>query len=191
MLPDISMIKNHLTVSKDRSHVSRKHRRKTYHTVVCYLRFCCFAVCLSIFSGCSSPPVKMDLNTFLEDPEEYAGKFVIITATIKDLFDDPDSYLYHKVEVSGFVEYRESWVGPYWNFTLKEKPEGEISLSCYENRYRPDVWIWPLNAVRQAAHYKKELTVVGTFHKRMTLELDWIDYGGQQIYTDFLPPVSP
>ena len=60
-------------------------------------------------------------------------------------------------------------------------------LYCYEKRYRADVWIWPLNAVRQAAYHEKELTVVGKFQKGMTLELDWIEYDGQRFDTDFLP----
>jgi len=157
------------------------------------LPFAAVTALLFLLAGCSAPPlVKTDLKTFLENPDDFAGKHVIITTTIKDLSENPDTYLDRKIEVSGFVEYRESRVGAYWNFTLKEEEsKEEHQLYCYEDTYRVDVWIQPLNAVRQAVYRNKQLTVVGNFQKGMTLELDWIEYEGQHIDTDFLPPAYP
>ena len=130
--------------------------------------------------------VKTDLKTLNENPEDFEGKEVIITAALNTVVEDPDAYLYKKIELKGYVVYKEPWSGVYWNFTLID--EDGNAVNCYERWYRTDIWIWPLTAVRQARNKNEQLTVVGRFQKGRTLELDWIEYDGQMFDTDYLPP---
>ena len=141
--------------------------------------------CLGLCS-CLGPVVKTDLQSFNANPEDFEGKEVIITADLGTVVEDPEAYLYKKIELKGYVEYKESWIGPYWNFTLID--EDGNSVTCYERWYRTDIWRWPLTAVRQARNKNEQLTVVGRFQKGRTLELDWIEYDGGIMDTDYLPP---
>lgn len=138
----------------------------------------------SLFS-CAGQVVKTDLQSVEENPDAYKGKRVVITTDLKSLAEKPEDYLEKKVELKGFAEYREGPLRPYWHFVLKDE-EGR-SLKCYERNYHNYVWEWPLMTVRKAKRNKEQLTVVGRFEKRGVLELDWIEYDGETINTDYVP----
>jgi hypothetical protein len=140
---------------------------------------------LGLYS-CLGPVVKTDLQSLNENPEDFEGKEVIITAALNTVTENPDAYLYKKIELKGYVVYKEPWSGLYWNFILID--EDGNAVNCDERWYRTDIWIWPLTAVRHARNKNEQLTVVGRFQKGRTLELDWIEYDGQMFDTDFLPP---
>lgn len=140
---------------------------------------------LSLYS-CAGPVVRTDLQSLNANPDGFEGKEVIVTTDLPTVVENPEAYLYKKIELRGRVAYKEPWRGPYWNFALTDD-EGN-SVTCYERWYRADIWIWPLTVVRHARNNDGQLTVVGRFQKGRTLELDWIEYDGQMFDTDYLPP---
>ena len=135
--------------------------------------------------GCA-PLVKTDLKGFTENPEKYKGKFVIITADIKSVLEKPGAYVGKRIELKGYVSYKGFWGFSHWNFMLKDE-EGN-SIRCYENEYRVDVWLWPDMIVKRADKNHEQLTVVGKLERGLELELRSIEYNGQTISTDYLPP---
>jgi hypothetical protein len=46
----------------------------------------------------------------------------------------------------------------------------------------------PVMAVRRAERNNEQITVVGKLQMGLEIELDWIEYEGQIIDTDFKPP---
>ncbi|MFH0814025.1 MAG: hypothetical protein V2A69_14490 [Pseudomonadota bacterium] len=138
--------------------------------------------------GCA-PVVKTDLKSFKENPEAYQGKEVIITTDVKSVVEDPESYLGRKIELKGFVKYNGFRGFSHWNFFLKDE-EGR-SLRCYEREYRIEAWIWPTTILRRAERENEQLTVVGKLQKGKEIELDWVEYKGQTIDTDYKPPQFP
>jgi len=136
--------------------------------------------------SCAGPVVKTDLQSVEENPDTYKGDQVVIATDLRSVVENPDAYLDKRIELKGFVEYRETPLRPYWHFLLKD--EDGRSLKCYERRYNNDVWEWPLTAVRKAKKNKEQLTVVGWLEKGRALELDWVEYDGKTIDTDYLPP---
>ncbi|RLA93934.1 MAG: hypothetical protein DRG25_03570 [Deltaproteobacteria bacterium] len=144
-----------------------------------------FVLVLSLILNSCAPLVKTDLQSLKDNPEKYQGKIVIITTDIKSVFEAPEAYLGKKIELKGYVEYKGFRELRNWNFILKDK-EGR-SIRCYEREYRVEAWIIPVMAIRKAARNNQQLTVVGKLQKGLKIELDWIEYEGLTIDTDFKP----
>jgi hypothetical protein len=136
-------------------------------------------------AGCA-PLVKTDLKSFDDNPEEYKGKELIFTADIKTVVEHPEAYAGKQVELKGYVTYNGFRGFTYWNFLLKDD-EG-LSVRCYEDEYRVDVWNWPDMVVKRAERKHDHVAVVGKFEKGRGIELRWIEYDGQTISTDYKPP---
>jgi len=134
--------------------------------------------------GCT-PIVETDINSFMQNPRKYEGKKVVIVTTIKDIQKRPDLFIGKEVKIKGFVRYLGFRGFPYWNFIIKDK-EGN-SIRCYEREYRIEAWIVPVTALRDAQKNKDILVAVGRLKRKDLLELDWIEYKGQMIDTDFKP----
>lgn len=145
------------------------------------------AVFLISFIGCMPKEiVKVDLNSFNENPEIYENKRVVFKTDIKTLINDPTLYHFKDVEITGYVK-REIHSRAPWKFKLVDD-EG-VSVKCYEMRYTNYPWHQADFAVKRARHSNESMTVVGTFRKNATIELDWIEYDGQTIDTDYKPYV--
>ncbi len=142
------------------------------------------------FIGCAVPLVKTDLKSSLEKPQAYKGITVIFTTDLKSLLADPGSYQGKKVELSGYVKFYGHWGFWTWNFLLKETPPAcpaGLKVRCYEREYRIDSWVVPGAMLRRAESHKEKIKVVGKFQNG-EIELDWIEYRGQRIDTDYKPP---
>ena len=144
-----------------------------------------FGLVLSLILNSCAPMIKTDLQSLKDNPEKYQGKIVIITTDIKSVFEAPEAYLGKKIELKGYVEYKGFREFRNWNFILKDK-EGR-SIRCYEREYRVEAWIIPVMAIRKAARNNEQLTVVGKLQKGLKIELDWIEYEGLIIDTEFKP----
>jgi hypothetical protein len=81
------------------------------------------------------------------------------------------------VEYIGFREHFR------WNFLLKDA-EGR-TLRCYERGYAYRAWPRVETVVRDAEAKGLPVTVVGSLESKNALELDWIEYRGNRIDTDF------
>jgi hypothetical protein len=140
---------------------------------------------LNLFA-CAQQLVKTDLISLNENPEEYKGKEVVVIADLQDIFNDLEAYLGRKVELTGFVELDGFTGFNRWSFVLKDN-EGR-SARCYERGYRIDAWKIPEVALRRAERKNEKVVVVGDLQKGKRIELDWIEYEGQIINTDYKPP---
>jgi hypothetical protein len=139
----------------------------------------------SSLAGCA-PLVKTDLKSFNDNPEEYKGKDVIFTVDIKSVVEHQEAYTGKQVELRGYVTYNGFRDFSYWNFLLNDN--NGLSVRCYEDEYRVDVWSWPDTVVKGAERRHEQVAVVGKLEKGRGLELRWIEYDGQTISTDYKPP---
>ena len=71
---------------------------------------------------------------------------------------------------------------------LFEYDEKGRQVRCYEREYRITSWIMPEMALRQAEKENEKVTVIGKFEKNGKIELNQIEYKGQQFNTDYKPP---
>jgi len=133
-----------------------------------------------------APVVKTDLKSLNEEPEKYQGKRVIIITDLAGLYENLTPYLGRKIELSGHVEYKRTKGIYYWNFILKD--EDRRTVICYERNYRVRPWLTPVYAVKKAERYNQKITVAGKLQERLRIELDWIEYEGDTIDTNYVPP---
>ena len=142
-------------------------------------------ILISLISCAGREIVKVDLTHFNENPQLYQDKRVIFKTDIKTLTNAPTPYFSKDIEISGFVHKRSP--GFDWGFYLEDE-EG-MRVKCYERKYRHSPWIRADMAVRKARNLKKRMIIVGVFRKHGGIELDWIEYGGENIDTDYKPYV--
>lgn len=133
-----------------------------------------------------APTVKTDLLSLFENPKEYRGKRIIIATDLKSVVEDPAAYLDRRIELAGYVVYNGHRGFYSWNFFLKDT-DGR-TIRCYEREYRIRSWIVPVWALRRAERKNEQITAVGKLQTGLELELDWIEYQGQTIDTDYKPP---
>jgi hypothetical protein len=145
--------------------------------------FACLAVLMNLNCGPAREIVKLDLTSFNENPEAYAGKRVIITTDIASLLNNPTPYYHKDIEISGFIN--KTLFGLDWGFYLED--ETGLSIKCYERNYRHYPWRRADMAVKRARRNKENITIVGVFGKLHDIELDWIEVGGETIDTDYKP----
>ncbi len=139
---------------------------------------------LMLLNGCHKT-VRTDLETLRENPDKFQGKEVVIVTEIEDVKRNPQPYLQKEVQLQGQVEYMGFREHFRWNFLLKDA-EGR-ALRCYEREYAYRVSSRVELTVREAEKEGEPLTVVGSLENGNELELDWIEYRGDRIDTDFVP----
>lgn len=133
-----------------------------------------------------APIVSTDFKSFQENPEKYQSKSSTIKADIKNVAKPPAILVGRKVELTGYVVLEGFKTINDWSFLLKDD-EGH-QVWCYERTYRVTGWIAPEMALREAAHKKEKITVLGRFEQSGKIELEWIEYKGQHYDTDYFPP---
>jgi hypothetical protein len=141
------------------------------------------AVIFTLNSCATSEIVRVDLTHFNENPEEFEDKRVIIKTDIEAITKNPEPYLSKDIELSGFV--KKGSFGFDWGFLLEDE-EG-LSVKCYERKYRLSPWVRADMAVRKARIKNEKITIVGEIRKNFGIELDWIEYEGEVIDTDYKP----
>lgn len=145
-----------------------------------------------IVAGCG-PVVRTHLKQFTDNPEEFQGKQVIVSANLNDILDNPEIFMDDRirVEVPGYIKYNGFMGFSHWNLILRDN-EGS-SIRCYEREYRVDSWNVPRALLLAAERKNERIIVVGRLQKttELLIETDWIEYDGQIIDTDYLPPPVP
>jgi hypothetical protein len=144
-----------------------------------------FVMCLMAYlAGCAPKEiVRAELTSVRANPEAYKDKRVILKTEIVELVNNPEPYDSEEIEVSGVVG--KDSPGLDWGFYLED--ESGMRLECYEREYRNSPWIVADTAVNRARASHENMTVVGFFEKGFGIELTWIEYQGQTIYTDYKP----
>ena len=148
--------------------------------------FITISVLLLLITGCMSKEiVKVDLDTYLKNQQQYKGeqfkdKEVVITATLKDVNARYDLYKGKIIELSAPVTYYGKSLFWTWYITLQK--EG-FKLRCYEDHYRlyPDTLA--VDAALKARTSGGEVTVRGKLYSD-GLEMERLMYNGYNIDTN-------
>lgn len=134
-------------------------------------------------SACGSV-VKITPQNYMENPETYKGKRVILTTNIKSVIEDQETLLGKKIELSG--SFKENKFNDFkdWGFTLADE-SGRL-ISCYEFETRDVDFIEQEIVLRRAKKENELVTVVGTLRRGPRIELETFETGGHVYYTDKL-----
>jgi hypothetical protein len=138
-------------------------------------------VTLLSLAGCSPKPIiKVDLDTYLRNPDQYKDQQVVIATTLKDVTERFDLYRGKVVELSAPVTYY--GFGGFWTWHIILEKDGE-KLRCYEYKYRlyPDPTA--VNLALSAKTQEGEVTVQGEL-LRDGIELNRLKYKSFNINTN-------
>ena len=85
-------------------------------------------------TGCMQKElVRVDLDTYLKNQQQYKDKHVVITATLKDVTEHYDRYKGREIEVSAPIVY--NGFRSFWTWYVLMEQDGK-KLRCYEEHYR-------------------------------------------------------
>jgi len=143
---------------------------------ILYLALLMFAV-----TGCMQKElVRVDLDTYLKNQQQYKDKHVVITATLKDIAEHYDRYKGREIELSAPLTYHGS--SRFWTWYVLLEKDGK-KLRCYEEHYR----LWPdpsaVNLALTARAQGGNVTARGDLMKD-GLELNRLKYNGYDIDTN-------
>jgi hypothetical protein len=139
------------------------------------------AILLLAVTGCMQKElVRVDLDTYLKNQQQYKDKRVVITASLQDIAEHYDRYKNREIEVSAPLTYYGS--GGFWTWYVLLEKDGK-KLRCYEYRYR----IYPdPSAVDLALSARSQGGNVTAQGELMSdgLELNRLKYSGYDIDTN-------
>ena len=139
------------------------------------------AILLLAVTGCMQKElVRVDLDTYLKNQQQYKDKRVVITASLQDIAEHYDRYKNREIEVSAPLTYYGS--SRFWTWYVLLEKDGK-KLRCYEYRYR----IYPdPSAVDLALSARSQGGNVTAQGELMSdgLELNRLKYSGYDIDTN-------
>jgi hypothetical protein len=156
--------------------------RKDYMKLVRYIKSSiCAAILLFAATGCMQKElVRVDLDTYMKNQQQYKDKRVVITATLQDIAEHYDRYRGREIELSAPLTYY--GIGGFWTWYVLLEKDGK-KLRCYEDKYR----IYPdPSAVDLALTARAKQGIVTTRGDLMKngLELNRLKYNGYDIDTN-------
>ncbi|MEC9340878.1 MAG: hypothetical protein VX663_05310 [Pseudomonadota bacterium] len=110
-------------------------------------------------------PQRPALTDLAQRPQQYAGQYVVVSGRLE-----------HNAYRSG---------GGRWGFDLLN--EDGSGIRCFERAYRRDSPFPVRQLLRRAGHEAGAIEVAGWVDKSGRLELDWIEYAGMRVDTEFVP----
>ena len=135
-----------------------------------------------VFLGCAhTQMVTTDMNNYLENQEEYEGKYVIFTTEIEELLEKPELFKDKMVQITGTITYVGDMGFPRWNIILEKNGK---KILAYEDDYRTIIRGDVLTILRKAKHEKGEVVVRGKL-KSNGIELKQVAYKRYVLYTDY------
>ncbi|MDX1778392.1 MAG: hypothetical protein R3339_05895 [Thermodesulfobacteriota bacterium] len=138
-----------------------------------------FLIAAIVLSGCAHM-VKTDLDTYLENKEEFKGKQVILKTDLQDLSERYDMYRRKRVELTAPVTYSGSWKFWTWHIILDD---GENMIRAYESEYRIYADRRAVYLLWSALREKGSVTIQGRVEKQ-GIELNRIYYKDYAINTN-------
>ncbi len=118
--------------------------------------------------------------------QQGAGPAEPLRPELAELTRQPQRFADQYVVVSGLLEpsaYRSE--GGRWGFDLLNQDGSGVR--CYEREYRHNSPFPVRQLLRRAGHEAGPIEVAGWVDKNGRLELDWIEYAGTRVDTDFVP----
>jgi hypothetical protein len=132
-----------------------------------------------VVSGCVHM-VKTDLDTYLENKEEFKEKQVVLKTDLQDLSERYDMYWRKTVELTAPVTYSGSWHFWTWHLILDD---GDNMIRAYESEYRVYADHRAVYLVRAAMRENGSVTIRGKVEKN-GIELNRIFYKDYAINTN-------
>jgi len=153
-----------------------------YMKLVRYIKSSIYAAILLLaVTGCMQKElVRVDLDTYLKNQQQYKDKHVVITATLKDIAEHFDRYKGREIELSAPLTYYGS--SGFWTWYVLLEKDGK-KLRCYEYKYRN----WPdptaVDLALSARARGGDVTARGDLMKD-GLDLNRLKYNGYDIDTN-------
>lgn len=141
-----------------------------------------FLLVLFVFSGCRHM-VKTDIDSYLENKQDYKRKRVVFTTNLKDLLNRYELYRDREVELTAPISYfgKEDFPTFYLNLTEDGK-----QIRAYEDNYKNYVNRDALQLLIWAKSEEGSVTVRGKL-KQDGIELNQLAYNDYVIDTDVRP----
>ena len=136
-------------------------------------------IALVVMVGCT-PMVKIDIDTYLQNPGNYKNMDVVFTADLDDLLERYELYRGKEVEVTAPATSFGNW--KFWTWYLILEKNGN-KVRAYESEYRIYPDLYALDLMKVARSEKGEVTVRGTLC-RDGIELDRLAYKDFSINTN-------
>jgi hypothetical protein len=150
--------------------------------LVRYIKSSIYALILLVATtGCMQKElVRVDLDTYLKNTQQYKDQRVVITATLEDIAKDFDRYKGREIEVSAPLTYYGS--SGFWTWYVLLEKDGK-KLRCYEYKYRiypdPSAVDLALSARSQGGNVTAQGELLND-----GLELNRLKYNGYDIDTN-------
>jgi hypothetical protein len=147
--------------------------------------FYCLLLCvLCLLDGCIRTVVRLDLDTYLQQPESYKGQDIVITASLDDVLARYSLYKGKKIEVTAPVAYYRSY--GFWTWHLLQTENGK-SLRGYTHHYRIEPGWDAVNLLLRAIYKKRPVTVIGILEKD-GLDIQRLTCDNESATTSYKPP---
>lgn len=147
----------------------------------CIIKFWSMPLIMLMISGGCAPVVTTNMDTYLQNKDDYEGKKIIFEAELEDVIERNELYKGKQVIVTAPVlsyRPRNFWT---WNVILGENGK---ELRIYETGYRihPDRFAEYL--IKFAMREKGEITAHGKVENR-GIELDRLIYKDMSVNTNY------
>jgi len=136
-------------------------------------------IALVAIVGCT-PMIKLDIDTYLQNPDYYKKMDVVFTTNLEDLLERNELYQGKEIEVTAPVTSFGNW--NFWTWYLILEENGK-KVRAYESEYRIYPDLYALNIMHAVRSKGGEVTVRGEL-RRDGIELDRIAYQGLSINTN-------
>jgi hypothetical protein len=155
---------------------------KNYMKLVRYIKSSIYAALLLIaVAGCMQKEmVRVDLDTYLKNQQQYKDKHVVITTTLKDVQEQFDRYRGREIELAAPLTYYGS--SGFWTWYVLLEKDGK-KLRCYEYKYRLYPNPTAVDLALTARTKGGDVTVRGELLKD-GIELNRLKYNGYDIDTN-------
>lgn len=136
-------------------------------------------IALVVILGCT-PMIKIDIDTYLRNPDYYRKMDVVFTTDLEDLLERYELYQGKEIEVTASVISFGHW--NFWTWHLILEKNGK-KVRAYESEYRIYPDRYTLNLMKVVRSEGGEVTVRGELH-RDGIELDRLAYKDFSINTN-------
>ncbi len=143
-----------------------------------------YAIIAVVFMGCApTPPVRMDLDTYIKNSGQHNISDILIAADIADLMVHKEILREKDVEVAGLV--RSFGAHNFWTWYIILEKNGH-QIRCYAHQYRVEPGRDALHMVRWVQAEHGELTISGTL-KNDGIAIRYMRYKGDLVTPYYKP----
>jgi len=136
-------------------------------------------IVLVVIVGCA-PMIKIDIDTYLQNPDHYRKMDVVFTTDLEDLLERYELYKGKEIEITAPATSFGNW--KFWTWYLMLEKNGK-KVRAYESEYRIYPDLYALDLMKVVRSEGGEVTVRGKLN-RDGIELDRLAYKNFSINTN-------